>query len=402
MESVGTNNTNDTNEHCVINLTRINSLHSKSADISYILCGPLLTIIIVFGVVTNCLNLLVFWRTLCKPRVYLYLIILTIWDILLLISAFLLYSLPAHFNGGFYVYGTLVSMYPIGYTVTHITHSGSIWTMVMFAIERYYALCRPLKYLMWHCNERPKLLLSLVAIFAIVYRIPKYFELILIPCLETSSGLWITIIYKSELRENFWYKTFYSVIGGTVFFSLGPLVMILALSVAVALSLKNKSILLKDNNSSSNHEDESLETLKEKDRRKFIDKHKRITLKKERKMNLMLVVLMIKYSLCHILPMVLNLCERFMTEKQFHIPLIETLVDISNNLVVLNSSCNFILYLICGYQFRATLKLIFTKGQTRGRHNFVNGALYLSSYALTTHTNEFRGSHVKVSKSSLF
>lgn len=396
---------NSTVWECQINITRIYKLQPPELNTSFVLCGIVLLTIVLAGLVGNALSLLVFIRTTLKPKVYYYLIILTLWDILLLGSSFLLYSLPYLLYGGLYTFGPYVKIYPLCYAVSHVTHTGSIWSMIVFAVERYYALCRPLIYLKWNSKRRLRILLSLVALFAVIYRIPKFFELSLHLCMESESGQLITVLDKSDFRENTIYKSLYKVVGDSLFFSLGPLLTLLSLTIMVTMAFRrNKNFRRIETSTSIGRS-----FLNIADNEHFVaclESKPQLEENEDKSMNLMLVAVMVKYCICHTLPMVLNLCETIMHEERFNGAAIETLVDVSNILVVANSSCNIVIYLVFGLKFRASFKrilfrhpLCFTRNSRR-RSSF-RTIQCVSSWDLNTR-KQFQKTSLNYSKSSMF
>lgn len=354
---------NSTDEQCEINVTRMYALQPPNGDFSYFLCGPLLSAIVFGGLVSNALCLLVFFSTILRPRIYLYLIALTIWDILLLISSFLLYSLPVLLYGGVYIFGPYVPAYPLFYTFSNVAHSGSIWTVVVLAVERYFALCRPLRYIMWNTEMRAKTLLSTVAGLAVLYHVPNIFEIVFLYCIESTTKEIVVVMVSSKLRENAVYKGLYKILGGMMFFSVGPLLVLSTLTVRVSIAVKkNFTLQRKLSFVESTKLAKKMSTASGDTGYKNggVDpKQRRSEEREEKRMDLMLIVVMIKFCLCHTLPVVLDLCETVMNGEQFRVPFFETMVDISNVLIVTNSSCNLIIYLIFGVKFRSSLKSFF-------------------------------------------
>lgn len=370
---------NESSDECTINLTRMYALQAVNYDISYFLCGPVLTAIVIAGLCGNFVCLLIFCRTILKPRIYLYLVALAVWDSLLLISSFLLYSLPVLLYGRVYIFGSYVPFYPLFYTFSNVTNTGSIWTVVVLAVERYFALCKPLKYITWDTEPRAKMLLSGVAAFAVLYHVPKYFEISILYCLETTGLYSVAVMDSSSLRENAVYKLFYKIMGGMMFFSVGPLLILIFLTVRVSMAIReNMKFQRKASSRKSTKETRRAPSPSESRSSKNSPSpaaKRKTENNEEKKMDLMLVAVMIKFCVCHTLPMVLDLCETLMS--QFHIPFIELMVDISNVLVVADSSCNFAIYFIFGVKFRRNVKLI-CSGRYYGRSYYSSVKSYSS------------------------
>lgn len=68
------------------------------------------------------------------------------WQTALLCNGFLLYCLPTLLYGHIVSTGTYVYLYPCVYALANVTHTGSVWIILTLTIDRYLALCQPLKY----------------------------------------------------------------------------------------------------------------------------------------------------------------------------------------------------------------------------------------------------------------
>jgi len=62
----------------------------------------------------------------------------------------------------------------------------------------------------------------------------------------------------------------------------------------------------------------------------------------------MLVVVMVKFCVCHTMPTVVDLCEMLVSGDwwQTNAHFMDLVISSSNLLVVFNSSCNFFIYLV--------------------------------------------------------
>lgn len=349
---------NDT--HCDINLTKINFDEIDTKNFKYILCGPLLATIIIIGIIGNILSLNVFCRTVNRPRIYYFLIVLACWDLCLLCCSFLLYSIPVLLYGRSYSFGPYVMIYPTFYMFTNMAHSGSIWIVVVLALERYFALCHPLKYLTWDTEDRAKILLGTVSFLAVIYHVPRYFELRLIYCRNSESPVMetdlIPLVLPSNLRDNNIYRIL-KVVGGLLFFSFGTLMSLLLLTTRVSIEVRKNMKLQRQLTGTR----KKLSVRASCASRTSSGSIKRVNSKKanredKQNLDLMLVAVMIKFCICHTLPTVLDVCETIMGDDWHSSLFFDTVVDISNVLVVVNSSCNFAIYYVSSLKFRSGLK----------------------------------------------
>lgn len=101
---------------------------------------------------------------------------MTIWQTALLFSAFFLYCLPTLINGQVILQGNYAYIYPFSYFLSNLSHTGTVWWTLTLTSDRFFALCRPLTHLSIGNRERIKRLIVMVTMSAIVFSIPRFFE----------------------------------------------------------------------------------------------------------------------------------------------------------------------------------------------------------------------------------
>uniref|UniRef100_A0A8R1HSZ2 G_PROTEIN_RECEP_F1_2 domain-containing protein n=1 Tax=Caenorhabditis japonica TaxID=281687 RepID=A0A8R1HSZ2_CAEJA len=116
--------------------------------LSHLLNGYLTAFFVFTGIALNLLSVSIFLRKerAGTPAIQYYLVTLTLWQTALLANAFLLYSFPNLWWGHLVSQGTYVYLYPYVYTFANTTHTGSVWIVLTLTIDRYLALCQPLKH----------------------------------------------------------------------------------------------------------------------------------------------------------------------------------------------------------------------------------------------------------------
>src|SRR5690349_20047627 len=89
--------------------------HESDAPLIHqLINGPITASLVIFGIMINILSIVVL-RSLRKRSIQNFLIALAVWDILLLLSAFFLYSLSTIIYGRRPLLGSYVFVYPWAY-----------------------------------------------------------------------------------------------------------------------------------------------------------------------------------------------------------------------------------------------------------------------------------------------
>lgn len=148
---------------------------------------------------------------------------LTLWQTALLANAFLLYSFPNLWWGHLVSQGTYVYLYPYVYTFANTTHTGSVWIVLTLTIDRYLALCQPLKhraigkkrcvkwsyllgkpksiYLISLFFRRVRRLMIVVSAMAVMFSIPRFFEVHVILICDEDQLSCVATIDRTELFD---------------------------------------------------------------------------------------------------------------------------------------------------------------------------------------------------------
>ncbi|KAL7641811.1 UNVERIFIED_CONTAM: hypothetical protein RMT77_007685 [Armadillidium vulgare] len=222
-------------------------------------------------------------------------------DAILLTTSLLMFGIPAipEYTGAMIWYQrdvfpwVTLAAYPLG----TIAQTGSVYLTVTVTVERYVAVCHPLKARSLCTYGRAKLYVIFAALFSFLYNFPRFWE----------------VTYKIRRVRDF---RMYRLRGGS----------------------EDNEVRL------ANNERQNLSRLQ----------------KKELGLAVMLLCVVIVFFLCNILAFIVNVLE------MFNITLVY-LTMISNLLVTINSSVNFIIYCIFGQKFRRLFLQIFCFGNLRAR-----------------------------------
>lgn len=360
---------------CLVSIGNVTSkmINAPQARIEYYICGPLLTFFIIMGVFGNALCVKAFMNTKRRAAAAInaYLIVLAAWDLALVVTSFFLYNLTVLLFDHVPIYGNYVRTYPSLFSMANASHTASIWVVVAMASERYFALCYPLKHrraTLDHATRARRTLIC-ISVLSILISVPKFFEVRLGECTDVDTGWNTTYVTSSELRRNQAYSILYIVIGGLLFHSLAPFSILVILSIRVIIEVRRgdvlhrqisvrrskKTMVKSSTETSMPVSDGSRKCRRNSSKLSSAANVERSNSKKwsENKAHEILpLVVVAKFFICHTLPTVLDIFERLTSEENFEGPIIDLLVDVSNALVVMNSSVNFILYAACSVHFR--------------------------------------------------
>jgi len=103
-------------------------------------------------------------------NILLYFLGLSSFDLLYLTVSIAIYGLSS--MSPWYAKNLFVHVLPMGFGLGHIGRVGSVFVTVSVTIERYFAICHPLR----HFSGK-KYLLVIPILSSILYNIPKFYEL---------------------------------------------------------------------------------------------------------------------------------------------------------------------------------------------------------------------------------
>lgn len=358
-------------------------------DFRYLIYGPTLCFVIVFGILGNILTFCIFQKRpygrkgrhqqqrvrLHVPKMHKYLAILSIWDSMLIIGSFFLYNLPYLMYGRVRMYGSYVRVYPYAYAVACASRTGGIWILIASAIDRYFAVCHPFAHHVYSTTRRTNLVITACCALSFIYGWPRYYHIELQDCFDENYEEWTLVAIGSDIRSNpvYWYA--YKIAADFVLVSVGPFVILSCLSLAVGLAVRKSTrsrraqqkMNLERAESSTNRArklsanptatEEELPSSRMENGLTSIRRHEKSQRRRsyqetQHSLNFLLVTVLSKFLVCHSLPAVLDVCETIMDPMKFQSPFMDDMVHAANALVVVNSSANIILYLACSRRFR--------------------------------------------------
>uniref|UniRef100_A0A0K0EQJ5 G_PROTEIN_RECEP_F1_2 domain-containing protein n=1 Tax=Strongyloides stercoralis TaxID=6248 RepID=A0A0K0EQJ5_STRER len=316
------------------------------------------------------------------PVIHYYLITLTLWQTGVLLNGFLLYSYPNMYRKYFGSLESYKLISPYIFTGANITMVASVWVVLVLTIDRYLALCKPLKHRYIGKRSRVKRIMIVVSILAIIYNIPRYFEIatIKICTIKNNTTNCIYDVIRTPFAYNSLYHLLYKIISQLLLVSLIPcfilFILTLKISLAIRQAILNRKKLCPD----------MAEVNKNYQKSKPVSK--------EHKANIMLVLIIVKFLISTILPTTCDIIEKIIGAEVFQRSHLATVVvDISNFLIVLNCSTNFWVFLLYGQRFRKYCKRIFYNKLLRRAEKILGSSFeipytttnrnYVNSYSTT-------------------
>lgn len=293
--------------------------------------GILLNAVGLLGILGNVLSMIILSRPQMRSSINYLLIGLARCDTVLIITSILLFGIPAiyPYTGYFRFYSLRLlpqishAIYPLAMSV----QTASVYLTVTVTLERYVAVCHPLRARALCTYGRAKVYVIVIIIFSVCYNIPRFFEVTHKEFRDEEFGF-VYCIGATNLRANSTYVKVYIHWLYLVFIYFIPFSSITFFNAMIYRQVRK-----------ANRERQRLSR----------------TEKREIGLATMLFCVVIVFLCCNILALVLNIAEAFYDYINEHI------VKTSNLLVTINSGVNFIIYVIFGEKFRRIFLLLFCK-----------------------------------------
>ncbi|KAL0109321.1 hypothetical protein PUN28_014420 [Cardiocondyla obscurior] len=295
----------------------------------FIIYGILVNLIGLFGIFGNTISMIILSRPQMKSSINYLLIGLARCDTALIVIAILIYGLPAiyTYSGALFLYKfiiypkTIKYLYPLACIAQFVT----VYLTLTVTLERYIAVCHPLKARSFCTYGRAQVAVLVIVIVAFIYNLPKFWEIEVYSEKHWEYNITIYCVDPTELRSNVYYVTLY--IHWMYFFVyyMIPFVVLVIFNTAIYRRVRKANRDLQQ-----------------------LSRHQR----REIGLATMLLFVVVVFLICNIMPMVSNAYETFIADPP------EWMVQTGNLLVTINSSINFIIYVIFGRKFkRIFLKL---------------------------------------------
>lgn len=261
-------------------------------------------------------------------------------DSALIVASILLFGLPGvyPYTGALRHYYRSVSprLAPYAFPLALVAQTMSVYLTLIVTLERWVAVCHPLRARALCTPSRARLYVLATFVFSLAYNVPKYLEVEVVSLADSVAGDVLYCVTASELR---------SALYVTVYVHWLYLVVMYVIPFG-ALAVLNARIV--------------------RQVRRAQRERARLSRVQRRELSLatVLVVVVLVFFVCNVLPLVTNACEAFLGAEFQHLdPLIKT----SNLLVTINSSVNFLVYVIFGDKFKRVFFKTFCAGRVCAR-----------------------------------
>ena len=205
----------------------------------YTLVGGTLCLL---GLVGNVVSFSVLWKDSSKTATAFLLRALAVADTLVLLMALPIYVAPPvyPYTGFLQSYYLLyVNLLPTFWPCYLIPYTGTIMLTVLVSLNRYFAVCRPFRSQKFCSTDSARIHVVLVALFSVVYNIPRYFEYekveICVGYNKSKEGFEI-----SAFGDNLLYRILYAYVLYFIVMHGGPLLSLAFLNYKLIKALKKR------------------------------------------------------------------------------------------------------------------------------------------------------------------
>uniref|UniRef100_A0A0N4Z632 G_PROTEIN_RECEP_F1_2 domain-containing protein n=1 Tax=Parastrongyloides trichosuri TaxID=131310 RepID=A0A0N4Z632_PARTI len=369
-----------------------------------------LPLVVLFGITANIINIIVFLNKNMKSQlINWFFLVLSLSDIFVLLSTFFVFSAPVILENStdFNIVKQSAKILVVWYPIAQASHVFSVYITVIVSVHRYFGVCHPFLTMRLSRPSFVRNTLILTFFFAIIYTIPRWFELRVADCIsETFEGT-SKMVLPSKLLINWFYGLIYKNIISTIIMFIIPFVILTFVNVKIIFRLKASSSFRNDtttaysnvlkgedscrssyrrhtthdksNRNSSISENNGLcdfNSLLEYRKQKgsntnlsipsILDKTmmSKKTDSKDRSTSVMLVAIVTLFLMCNVLAFILNMIE-LMFKVGYYSSVYTVLVEVSTVLVTCSSAGTIVMYIIFGTKFRNTLlSILFPNSQT--------------------------------------
>ncbi|XP_059219521.1 FMRFamide receptor [Stomoxys calcitrans] len=325
-------NSSDHQQYSYQPCTKVYNPEEEETLVEFWVCGICLNVVGILGIIGNVISMIILSRPQMRSSINYLLIGLACCDTVLIITSMLLFGIPSiyPYTGKFFLYYNYIFPYisPVVFPIGMISQTASIYMTFTVTLERYVAVCHPLKARALCTYGRAKIYFIVCVLFATLYNLPRFWEVVTQSTAYDDLPDVLHCVRPSALRQNLMYINLYIHWCYLIVNYIIPFLTLAILNCLIYRQVKR-----------ANRERQRLSRSE----------------KREIGLATMLLCVVVVFFAFNFLALVLNISEAFYNFID------NSLTKTNNLLVTINSSCNFLIYVIFGEKFKRIFLLIFFK-----------------------------------------
>jgi len=324
----------------------------QTLNFQYYAWGITGNIIAALGVFGNLLSIVVLANPRMTSTTSYYLIMLSIFDSIVLISLVLFMALPiiyfatGQLEGYYRIYPYL---HPYAYPAALIAQTCSIYLTVGFTVERFIAVCHPLRATEMCNKSRAKKSIFAIFLSSIIYNIPRMLEYRVVETRNVITNRTEAMYVHTALGADPMFRHVYFIYMHMCVMLVIPFLLLAVLNLQLCRAVKRShSIAGKVTNSQ----------------------------RRENNLTMMVISVVAVFLVCQVPSIIDNIFMATLPSSVLYTPPFVKLTCVSSLMVITNSAVNFVLYCVFGQKFRGVFVHIFCR---RAPQNFYyNQSLFRS------------------------
>ena len=314
------------------------SLEQSCRLYEFIINTVIVGIFVVVGMIGNSLAFAVFWKGKFNKSTSFLFMCLSLTDSAVLLTAFVTTSIAYFVKYTGYMQGfgnayPYIAVYVL--PLQFVAQTATLWVTVLITVNRYIHVCVPLRASQWCTISKVKKQMTAVLLLAVLYTIPTFAESRIEHVMPNNtnnitlnSTTYIARVGYTRLWSAYGYYLIYHIVLCGIFIIILPTSILAMLNMCLVKALKTRRRMTMHNLHTQN----------------------------ESSMTIVLLIIVLVSIVCQF-PALVTLVAWIVTSKDvfscggdlFYV------MPVTNMLIVLNSSVNFIIYVICNKRFRGVM-----------------------------------------------
>uniref|UniRef100_A0A7E4VE11 G_PROTEIN_RECEP_F1_2 domain-containing protein n=1 Tax=Panagrellus redivivus TaxID=6233 RepID=A0A7E4VE11_PANRE len=204
--------------------------------------GLVLPAIGTFGLIGNTLSIFIFSRNEMRSSINTYLTALACSDVIIILSAFLMFFLESMRKRSAFVSRVYAICAPVAFPLGLTAQSMSVFITLAAAVDCYISVTGSARLKGRFCSiQTAYYVIAGCLISAFVFNCPHWFEIYVLKCYSIPYREETFDICPTMLRMNDQYLTLYYAYCYTIVMAIGPVLILIALNVAIVVNLKFKN-----------------------------------------------------------------------------------------------------------------------------------------------------------------